>query len=380
MSEQEENHRIIGSTHHSIIRGILNGPRVGHVDGVEFSFVHSGLPPSETWLCVNLHLGELVFPWNFSGDDSEFENEWLAGSDTRQTLIRYGDCIEVWRVEQQRREGTFPGSDPRDAFVYFADLRVVRDGEAAASIDERLVFVARDALGTVSPMHGPFDSNDNYEDAFRITFEKVRERIKRLVSPGLSIPKSPTGYFGWVKETGEIRPLTVQEAKYVTAGKMPSLIDRLAREKGGRWPGTEWEETAISVSDEFDQALWAGYSRGSMLDLAAAAGYALAQAEMELGIKPLALEGLKAKASRQPAHDARRKAGDPVRGAAKEFISTHPNTSQGACARYVSQLLGKDERAVNRRIVDMFEERVTAAGGKAKRPKAAFLPNGKPPG
>jgi hypothetical protein len=367
---------------HVEIERILNGPRDGQVDGIQFSFVHSELPSSEDWVCVNPYFPELVFPWNFSGTDIEFETEWVPGCDTRQTRVRGGDCIKVWRVERQRREGIFPVHNPHDAFIYFADLLLVRDGETFAFIEEQLAFVARDALGAFSPMHGPFDRNDNYEyeDAFRITFEKVRQRINRLGGRSLIVPQSPTGYFGWVNDTGEIRPLTVSEAKDVTAGIMPPHLSKFAKESRGGMPGTEWEETAILVSNEFDQALWTGFSRRSILDLAAAAGYALAQAEMELGIKPLALEGLKAKASRKPAHDARRKAGDPVRAAAKEYILKNPKTSQGACARHVSQKLARDERAVNRTIADMFEERTTDKGVKEKRPKPEFLTKTKAPG
>ena len=144
---------------------------------------------------------------------------------------------------------------------------------------------------------------------------------------------------------------------------------------------SKWLQIAFNSINSFLPMLSGGkhYST-SELDNAAAAGYALAQAEMELGIMPLALEGLKAKASRKPAHDARRKAGEPVRAEARKFILENPNTAQGTCARHVSQLLARNERTVNRMITDMFEDRITKTGVKEKRPKPEYLPKVKPPG
>lgn len=101
----------------------------------------------------------------------------------------------------------------------------------------------------------------------------------------------------------------------------------------------------------------------------AAAGYALAQSESETYAVPFAERALASKAGTDAGAAAKRKRGEPIRNAAKAFIQANPNTSKSACARHVVELLGKDQRGVERAIAELFEPRNLGAGKKDMRPK-----------
>ena len=113
---------------------------------------------------------------------------------------------------------------------------------------------------------------------------------------------------------------------------------------------------------------------GSMTDrierLAAAfsrAGYAMAQVEAKTNLLPLAERGLTADQSQAKASAERRKAGDPVREAARSDIAVNPKTTQTACARRVATALGRDQRSVEKLIAPLFEWRDLPGGGREKR-------------
>ncbi|SPU46620.1 Uncharacterised protein [Brevundimonas diminuta] len=100
----------------------------------------------------------------------------------------------------------------------------------------------------------------------------------------------------------------------------------------------------------------------------AAAGYALARSESETYAVPFAERALASKAGTDAGAAAKRKKGELIRNAAKAFIRANPNTSKSACARHVVQLLGKDQRGVERAIAELFVPR-NLPGKQDKRPR-----------
>ena len=79
--------------------------------------------------------------------------------------------------------------------------------------------------------------------------------------------------------------------------------------------------------------------------------------------------GRTADASIRKAAAARRVVGDRVRDAAREYIKTHPKTTQLACARHVAADLDRNQRGVERIIEALFEWRDLPGGGREKRPR-----------
>lgn len=99
------------------------------------------------------------------------------------------------------------------------------------------------------------------------------------------------------------------------------------------------------------------------------AGYFLAKAEAAALMRPLAERGVNAQQSARAAARKRREQTDPIRSAARAFIQKSPGTSKSACARHVAQLLGKDQRGVERAISELFEPRNLGAGKRDMRPR-----------
>ena len=320
------------------LRELLEGDRFGVIEGVSFDLRHERIPV-ELWTTSN-EAWDVGFYFPSESGPNEGTDPISIAFDVH---AEPGDSISIaWFEHYCPPEGPLPNQHNMEE--WWAHLQLKQPDGERTELEGHIRFVPRDALGPYSSHL--IDDDDGYADYMEphaITFEKIGRRIERLKENSKL-----------VETWSEFGAQSFEHASDLSFW----LLDYLS---------------AKTSFNDFEALI-------ELQDLTVAAGYALAQAEMELGIKPLALEGLKAKASRKPAHDARRKAGDPVRAAAKEYILENQKTSQGACARHVSQKLARDERAVNRTIADMFEERTTDKGVKEKRPKPEFLPKTKAPG
>jgi hypothetical protein len=313
---------------------ILEGSRLGVIEGVTFDLRHE-LVPVDEWCTKDLswELG-LLFP---SECEPGEERGFPAHHKIPHIKVAPGDSISIERIKSFHTSGD-PLSNQLDTEERWAYLVLKRSNGESVEFANAMVFVPRDAIGP---------------DAGYLPYDAVE-------------------YNGYLRN------------RYISSKKVGRRIMRIRRECE---PNEPWIrvafltfERAVALANDQSRNRFDSSDREELMELSVAMGYSLAQAEMELAIKPLALEGLKAKASRQPAHDARRKAGDPVRAEAKQMIHRNPNTSQGACARHVSRVLNKDERTVNRAIADMFQVQTTNSGAMEKRPKHEFLPKGKTPG
>ena len=161
----------------------------------------------------------------------------------------------------------------------------------------------------------------------RVTFEKVGRRIARLYQP------APQRAGEWLQLAAAASADAEAEAEQVRG--------KLTLEQAG------------------------AYDLEELLDLTAAAAYALAKAEAEPVIR-------KAFNRTRPATLARRTVANPVREAAKADILENPKTTQTACARRVAMKLERDQRSVEKLLAPMFEWVTLSAGVKEKRPRRMY--------
>lgn len=366
----------------SHFQAILDGSRLGKIAGVHFDLRHTALPDAEQWHAPrgSQPFG-VVFPWDRLLCSSEEEAVALVtngreDSDWPVTHVFAGDTVSVRRVDRfYRGDGNPPLKDEHDATERWAYLLVTRADGSAEEIDQPIAFIARDGLGPYPPYSDGWEDDDGYSDfidGFRINFEKIQLRIERLIGPRV---ESPTGYFGMAEGEDKLRPLSPDEASAARAGKMPPGFSFLTtvppKRVGARG---EWLLLAHRmVCDAAQEAEEVGkglpFGASYLIDTAVAAGYALAMAENELRIAPLAKRGIGARASQEKATSFAMARADPVRAAALKDISTNPRTSQGACAGRVTATLRRtDVRAIARTIAPMFEWVDLPGGSREKRP------------
>jgi hypothetical protein len=313
------------------LRVLLNETRVGEIDGVSFDLRHSDLPDANDWHSPKgAEPFGVAFPWDrdlFNGDEVAATNYVTSGGVERgwdAIHVYPGDAVTISRVRRfHRGVGGPPYEVERDCFEYWAYLRITRPDGSIVDVDESISFNARDAMGPFSP-HFHISGDDGYEDYigdFRIDYEKVSSRISKYLGAGASVHQG-----AWLKLATD-------------------CIDAL-----GPPPFEEGELPRDPVD------------LGWMIDLAAAAGYALAKAETAPVIE-------KARARTKPATKARRVRTEPVRAAAEAFIAENPKTSQTACAAAVARDLGRDQRSVERAIAPMFSWKTLPGGSREKRPR-----------
>ncbi|MBU1345362.1 MAG: hypothetical protein KKA16_00245 [Alphaproteobacteria bacterium] len=314
------------------LQAILDGPRVGEVEGVQFDFRHERLPSSETWHAPRgSELFGVVYPWDRDpcGGDAdvapqEAETNFIFDGGSVGTNVYPGDRMSVDRLERfYRGGGRPPYLDPHDAFSLWAYLVVTRPDGKAFQIEEPISFNARDAMGPASPhLFAGDDGLDDFVGDFRVSLDKASRRLERL---------------------------------------------RVA--DGERRPGVEWVDLAFEVSEAFEphgSPFYGGAFPKSpddlayLLDMAVTFGYAVAMAERA----PLVDAAEK---RTRPATMARRSVTDPVRQAAKADILANPKTTQTACARRLAMELGRDQRSIEKLIAPMFRWATLPGGGREKR-------------
>jgi hypothetical protein len=352
---------------------IFNKTRVGEIDGVSFDVRHPDLPV-ETWHAPDAwYLNGLSFPWD--RDSKLAPDDPPSGKDdphrASECIVRPGDAISISRLENfHRGQGQLADRyDNEECYAYFEVKH--RDG-GRTQIGDPIRFVPMEAMGPHSPYLDE-DSEDYaaWVDNHRITFEKIARRIKRLADPGA---RRETRYY--VMRGEKIFEATKEEVENASEGT--KVFTSEVRPDQWQGPRGEWIRFADTMRWMAEDEL-ADLSKGReldlsmLIDLAASAGYALATAESESRIVPLAKGGLKARASLAKATSAARSRANPVREAASADIAANPKTSQGACVRRVAARLGRGDREVARLIGSMFEWRDLPGGGREKRPKQETL-------
>lgn len=316
---------------------LLNQTRVGEIEGVLFDLRHSELPGVEDWHSPKgAEPFGVAFPWDrdlFNGDEVAATNYVTSGGVARgwdAIHVYPGDTVTISRVRRFHRGGGAPPYEMEaDCFEYWAYLRITRPDGSIVDIDESISFNARNAMGPFSP-HFDLNGDDGYEDYigdFRVDYEKVRSRISKYL------------------ETGATR----HQAEWLNLAT--DCIDALGL------PSDFSGENSTPLSAN---------EMGWVMDLAVAAGYALAKAEMAPVVE-------KARVRTKPATQARRVRTEPLRAAAEAFIRENPKTSQTACAAAVARDLGRDQRSVERAIAPMFSWQTLSGGGREKRPRTKSI-------
>lgn len=323
------------------IEEILQGSLVGQVLGIELDLRHPDLD-TQTHHAPNLLWGmDLIFP---TQDDETHWDETLfldaaslEGDAVREIEppadvieLRPGDRLLVRRVEHFFRGGTKELVDAHDNLEYWAHLIVQRlDGEIV-ELRDPLMFVAKDALEPSSE-HIYYVGDDDYQEYMRdhrITLEKLKLRALRLTKSG---------------------------------------------------NGEEWLEVARYMSDlleSFDHKLSPDeppWETNEQLEVAATFGYALARAEAEARLFPLAFKKLKADRARARATKlAALKRTKPdtaaILEAATAMCAADANLSLNRCGNELAKRFDREAVNIKRIIKPLFEPRQNRAGGVEYRP------------
>lgn len=319
-------------------QAILDGPRVGEVDGVLFDFRHDKLPSAELWHSPDgASPFGIAFPWDralWGGDAEAAARHVTNGASERGwavTHVHAGDRVSVERVVPfSRGAGQPPYVDAHDAHSLAAYLIVTRLDGTTEQIADPINFNARDAMGPASPhFYAGDDGRDEWVGDFRVTYDKVSRRLNRL-----NQTKGREAY-EWALLANEAQE-GVDDEREAFAAALGGVND-----------------------DPFSPDL------ARLIDLATTVGYALAKAESAPFMD-------KVRARTRPATQARRAITDPVREAAKMDILAYPKTPQTACARRVALKLGRDQRSVEKLIAQMFEAVTLPGGAKEKRPRRLY--------
>lgn len=337
----------------SAFRYITDRDLVGVVDGIEFDFTGSGILEAAHWrMATSLVWTGLTFPWDEEyahvpiPDDIQLDTAtpeqanrlaselvpWFAQERDRRPQVRVypGDKVLVNEFASYGRGGNDRLQDYHDITEYEVTLKVVRADGSEVLLEEKVGFVARDAMGPQSAYSyyvGDSDYADWVQD-FRIDFEKIAHRIERLRGEG--------------HMKGEWMTLADDMLDHVR--------DRL-------------------TDSEFDK-----WSVGELVDIAATAGYALAKAEAEGKLEPLAKAQLKAEAQRaratQAAANKRRKPDTPeLLNAAQAMCIADANLSLNRCATEMATRFGRDAANVRKLILPLFERRQLPGGRREYRPR-----------
>ena len=321
------------------LQAILDGPRIGEVDGVLFDFRHDKLPSAEQWHAPGgARPFGIAFPWDraLCGGDVDAAGRYVTnGANERGwdvTHVHPGDRVSVERVVRfYRMSGRLRHVDIHDAYSLMAYSIVTRPNGSAEKIEHAIEFNARDAMGPASPyFHAGEDGRDEWVGDFRVDYDKVSRRLERLVGTTK------------LRVAAEWLDLAI-EAKSEVDGDCEALADVLSRDG--------------------DHLFAPDLTR--LIDLATTVGYALAKAEAAPLVKS-------AQERTHPATNARRAVTDPVREAAKADILANPKTTQTACARRVALKLERDQRAIEKLIAPLFEWVTLHGGAREKRPRRIY--------
>lgn len=325
---------------------IVRGPLVGQVLGIEIDLRHPNID-TETYHAPTLIWGlGLRFPSqedNADWDEMPFlANADLKGDAAHETQthaneitadeieLRPGDRLLVRRVEHFFRGGIRELIDVHDNVEYWAHLFIQRADGQVVELQDPIMFVAKDALGPASA-HIYSTDDDGYEDFMcdhHIKLEKLKLRAQRLT-------KSQTG-----REWLEV-------ARY--------MLDLLE-----------------SFDDELppDELAW---ETNDQLEIAATFGYALAQAEAEARLFPLAFKKLKADRARARATKlAALKRTKPdtaaIFDAATAMCAADANLSLNRCGNELAKRFDREAVNIKRIIKPLFERRQNSAGRVEYRP------------
>jgi len=329
----------------STFRQIQDHDLVGTVDGIEFDFSGGGFMEPAHWrMATSLDWTGLTFPWDsaFNGtathmaDPSDvtssgaFTDLFGALAKIQRVRVYPGDKVIAKEIAGYRRGGNERLRDHHDNTDYSVTLMVIRADGSEIVRDERVGFVARDAMGPHSDYSGRERDSDYAEWVrdFHVDFEKIAHRIERL----------------------HVEDHMKGEWMMLAHDMLGEVRDRLA-------------------DSEFDK-----WSVGELVDIAATAGYALAKAEAEAKLEPLAKAQLKTEAQRvraaKVAADKRRKPDTPeLLNAAKAMCKVDANLSLNRCATELAARFGRDAANVRPMIRHLFERRKLPGGRPEYRPR-----------
>lgn len=322
------------------LQAIMDGPLVGEVEGVRFDFRHDQLPSTDEWHAPKgaTPFG-VVFPWDracFNGDEALAADDVTDGGTQRgwsAQQIYPGDLVRVRAVHVWGRRPKELVEDRHDFERYGAFLEVQRADGSTEPLRDPIVWNARDAMGPWSPYtYAGDDGYDEYVGDFRVSLDKVRLRFDRCFLK----PRGAKG-LAW---------LSLADA----------ALEALASDQDGSFP----PGPKLPLSE------------GELtyyLDMAVAAGYGLARAEMAPVIE-------KVRTRTNAAVAARRALSGPILDAAKVYIRANPRTSLTACARHLSGEFSRDQRQVERLISHLFGPAKTGTGVRERRP-LSWLVDGK---
>ncbi len=309
---------------HKQLADILEQDRVGEIQGVRFDLRHPGLDP-EVYFAPDfvwqLYAAGIRCPWNEDRSDPEVK------------IVDAGDRVFFHKVDKfNRGEGLL--TDPHDAFDLWAYIAIERSSGQIDVLDEPISFVAKDAMGPYAETDGS-DRDDGYREYIEnhhVTFKKIAFRIERLRKS-----EQLTGEKGqWLKLADEMLSQAFEESEYFKE----------------------------NVKEDI----------GTLIDLVATAGYALARAESATTLMPLAQKALNARKSRAAATEAARRAN--LKADTPEMLSqasvmcvAEPNLSLTTCAKRLGEQFGRDPRNVREAIKHLFERRQLPSGRLEYRPK-----------
>ncbi|WP_150125950.1 hypothetical protein [Brevundimonas sp. LM2] len=229
------------------LQELLDGARVGEIDGVHFDLRHENLPPSETWHAPDgASPFGIAFPWDadyFDGDHVKAA-QFVTGKDIDSgwitTHVQRGDKVIVKRVVIRRRGlGKPPYVEHHDNAYYAAYLTIQHVDGITSEPDTPICWNARDAMGPHSPhIWAGDDGLDDYVGDYRGSLENISLRIDHLLSSTHVAPE-------W----------------------------QLLAEQAVEALGSDWARPQDNNLPQSNDEL------GYLLDMAAAAGYALAKFE-----------------------------------------------------------------------------------------------------
>ncbi|WP_293682785.1 hypothetical protein [uncultured Phenylobacterium sp.] len=276
----------------SQLQALLESDRKGIVDGVEFDFRHPSIPV-ELWHSPDAAYGvDFRFPSECEEADPEDRTAWE--DETPWVQAEVGDAVSIAELRRfDRHEG--PLADLHDTEEWWAHLHLTRGrtGERI-HLEGVMAFVPRDALGPHSPhiLH-PDEEYAAYVEQHHITFDKIRRRIARLIQ---STSRREPAW--WVTINGTRgRLMSELMLPLVPPGALVETGWVYERTHG---PAQEWLKLADDADEfafdeiEYVKEQFPSAELEALVDTVAAAAYALARAECELRVAPLAKTTLKA--------------------------------------------------------------------------------------
>jgi len=286
----EESFKPFGPNPRVDIARLLETSREGVIDGVTFDLNHSAIPP-ESWHAPDGIFGvDLYFPSEAEGGEEEVS--FFSEPGDQRVWAEVGDVISIAELRRfDRLEG--PLVDLHDTEEWWAYLQLERrtTGERV-KLEGVVCFVPRDALGPHSPHFLPDDEGHAaYVEQHVVTFKKIGLRIKRLAAstrrrePALWATvngmraRITEGMRALLPPDTEVEHGWVYEGPFGPAREWLTLADRSQEFARDEAEAVRDETPSIDLTE--------------LLDTVAAAAYALARAECELRVAPLAKNTLK---------------------------------------------------------------------------------------